>query len=79
MFSGFWGFGWFFGFGLVFFAKLHSHECFSVNKQERAHVWQSHFPLTVGLHGHYRPIPTELFYASIEEQHCFHAINALLI
>lgn len=32
----------------------------------------------VGLDGHYRSIPTELYFFSIEEQHCFHAINALL-
>lgn len=63
---------------MVFFAKVHSHECFSVNREERAHVWQSHLALRVGLDGHCRSTPTELCFSSIEEQHCFHAINALL-
>lgn len=71
-------------FGVLFgclgfcFSEIHSHECFSVNKEERAHTWQSHFALTVALDGHYRSIPIELFFSTIEEQHCFHAINALL-
>lgn len=76
MFSGFWGFVCLLGFLDLFWFRVFLLKYTAMNaSQWTRRKGQRYFALTVGLDGHYRCIPTELFFPSIEHR-CFHEFNA---